>query len=110
MASAEEIQFSKDRYRLQDMVLATYKTLEICLGLQFASSSGSLDSVTGPILGDTLADQVLVLSREYWRGNFGDKSRIEVAIGHNDKWRPVVTATPPGELPTSVVFETGLGS
>lgn len=48
------------------------------------------------------------MSREYWRGSFGDKTRIEVAIGHNDAWRPVVTVTPHEGAPATVIFDNGL--
>lgn len=105
MPSQEEIQFSKDRYRLQEIISTSFQTLELCLGLQLASAAASLDSVTGALRGDTLADQVMIISREYWRGNFGDKTRIEVAIGHNGVWRPVVTVTPHDGPPVTVVFE-----
>ncbi len=106
--SEEEKQFAKRRFAIQDAVCACFTTAELCLGLHCVSMQGKVDSLVGPILGNTLSGQILTQYRTY-RHDDGNEFKIEIAIGHTGNWQAIVTVTSSLSDPRQVIYESDDG-
>ena len=88
MPSPEEIKFAKNRFRLQDSLNECMSTAEDCLGAKWTSAGGDLTSVTGALLGHTIANQHLIHERLY-EGNI----KVGYIIAADHDWNPIVFIT-----------------
>ncbi|MBS0657793.1 MAG: hypothetical protein JSR82_06030 [Verrucomicrobia bacterium] len=88
MATPEEIRFAKNRFHLNDLLVECMFTLEACLGLEWKSIGGDLESYTGRLLENTIANQHLSHERVYLNGD-----KVGFIIGADPKWNPVVFVT-----------------
>ena len=106
MPSPEEISFARKRQDLNRSITECVFTAEQCFGIQCKSYSGSMDCLTGPLRGNTIAGQQFV-DKWTWATPNGDIS-LEVAIGHTGPdWHPVITITTSDDF--STVFDLDQG-
>ncbi|MBS0658583.1 MAG: hypothetical protein JSR82_10115 [Verrucomicrobia bacterium] len=88
MPAPDEIRFAKNRLHLNDLLVECMHTLDACLGLEWKSIGGHLDSFTGRLLEHTIANQHLSHERVYLNGE-----KVGFIIGADPKWNPVVFVT-----------------
>jgi hypothetical protein len=87
MPSPEEIEFAQNRFALQSRLNDCFATAEEILGIHCDGLSANLDSVTGPILSHTIANQHLTHERLY------GATKVGYIIAADHEWAPIVFIT-----------------
>ncbi len=99
-----EVEFSRKRSALQISISEMLQTLIQAKGFQQEAIGTQLDALLGPLQPDTLAGQEIRIFHQWRHPDASTTDKIEVTIGPDPKWAPIVTISATGsEIKSFVV-------